>query len=277
MENRRDFICPNPERWKIIFETLCREYEKKYSCKLPSTVVEIRNAGGPPTPLVLNGWVFSSDLDKALRFTETIHWAEKHGLSNLISVEEKDKCYSAGYGREESFEDAFTRRLIQRFNLQEHIKVSDYRNNPDIIKQIPNKSGIYFIFNSYAFSQDDFLETGTGGFFKGKNPNVSKDILQSKWVGDARILYIGKAGGVSVNGHSSRQTLRTRVKSLLDYGNHRPVAHWGGRYIWQCSDSDNFEIYWYSTTEVENATELERELITEFTNYYNKLPFANLR
>ena len=38
----------------------------------------------PPTPLILNGWMFSSDREKLFRWKETIEWAEKNGLSNLI-------------------------------------------------------------------------------------------------------------------------------------------------------------------------------------------------
>lgn len=88
-----DFICPNPKRWNEIFNDLCKEYEKAIRLKLPHTVMEIRKAGGPPTPLILDGWWYSSNLEKSIRWKETIEWAEKNNLLAWTIVDEKDKYY----------------------------------------------------------------------------------------------------------------------------------------------------------------------------------------
>lgn len=86
-----DFICPQPMRWNDIYHDLCAAYENKTGENLPSNVVDIREAGGPPTPLILNGWVFTGDSEKRQRWLETVDWAKKYDLLQLLTVEEKDK------------------------------------------------------------------------------------------------------------------------------------------------------------------------------------------
>ncbi len=90
---KHDFICPNPARWDEIYNDLCKAYEASTEKKLPYTVVEIYNASGPPTPLILNGWVFTNDDDKQKRWQETLLWAEKNSLLYLTKVEEQDKYF----------------------------------------------------------------------------------------------------------------------------------------------------------------------------------------
>ena len=86
-----DFICHQPRRWYEIFKVLRVAYENKTGEKLPSNTVGIREAGGPPTPLILNGWVFTEDNEKRKRWIETVDWAKKHDLLQLLVVEDKDK------------------------------------------------------------------------------------------------------------------------------------------------------------------------------------------
>lgn len=48
------FVCPNPQIWNEIYSKLTEFYKENHEkIKTP-----------PPIPLILNGWVFSSDLDK---------------------------------------------------------------------------------------------------------------------------------------------------------------------------------------------------------------------
>jgi len=93
MQDSKEFTCPMPMRWNEIYKTLCKQYETKTKIKLPTTCMEIFNAGGPPTPLILAGWDYSSDFSKNCRWNETIIWAEKHGLSDFIDVQESDRYY----------------------------------------------------------------------------------------------------------------------------------------------------------------------------------------
>lgn len=70
-------ICPNPGRWHEIYE------------RLLSACAE-RNLTKPPLPLILNGWVGTNDVEKAERWAETVDWAERHGLADLVTVQPQD-------------------------------------------------------------------------------------------------------------------------------------------------------------------------------------------
>lgn len=58
-----------------------------------------RTGDGPPVPLILNGWAFSSDLDKHRRWQNTLEWANQHGLAHLIpELSEAEKYLVAEEG-----------------------------------------------------------------------------------------------------------------------------------------------------------------------------------
>jgi len=76
-------ICPKPVRWKEIYETLARRCSEQ----------GISTA--PPKPLILAGWAYSNDVEKADRWKETVIWAERNGFSELTSIE-PDDWYSVG-------------------------------------------------------------------------------------------------------------------------------------------------------------------------------------
>jgi len=63
-------ICPNPTEWMKI-----------------GKILKIK-AGHPCTPLILNGWVFSSDFEKRNRLTDQIEYA-----SNDPEIYEELKNY----------------------------------------------------------------------------------------------------------------------------------------------------------------------------------------
>lgn len=134
---------------------------------------------------------------------------------------------------------------------------------------IPDNSGIYVVLNNIK-KPLVFLEENPGGRFKGKYPTVDIEILQQKWVDNTHVIYIGKA-------NDSNKKLRSRIKSFLDFGLGKPVGHWGGRYVWQIQNSDDFFIAWKVAKVSESAEELESKLIKKFGEIYGSLPFANLR
>lgn len=128
---------------------------------------------------------------------------------------------------------------------------------------IPHTSGVYIVLYPTT-EHPQFMERGTGGFFKDKNPDVSIEKLQAKWVEKEAVIYIGKA-----------EDLNNRVKQYIDFGSGKPVGHYGGRYIWQIESSDNLTVCW---KDFENAREKEKEMILEFKDEHNgMLPFANLK
>lgn len=128
---------------------------------------------------------------------------------------------------------------------------------------IPHTSGVYIVLYPTT-EHPQFMERGTGGFFKDKNPDVSIEKLQAKWVENEAVIYIGKA-----------EDLNNRVKQYIDFGSGKPVGHYGGRYIWQIESSDNLTVCW---KDFENTREKEKEMILEFKDEHNgMLPFANLK
>ena len=66
-------ICPNPQPWNKIFQSLSR-YSEQTLC----------NPKEPPKPLILAGWNFSSDLEKELRWDETKQWALNNNCTEII-------------------------------------------------------------------------------------------------------------------------------------------------------------------------------------------------
>lgn len=134
--------------------------------------------------------------------------------------------------------------------------------------EIPRLPGVYMVVRPNPVNPD-FLGESTGGHFKGKNPAVAVALLKGKWVEDALVLYVGKAGGPG-----AIATLNSRIRLYMQFGQGKPVGHWGGRYIWQLRHSGNLLVCW-KTSDAAPRT-VENGLIQEFERAYGKLPFANL-
>lgn len=177
-------------------------------------------------------------------------------------------------------DNRFTESIIRKYTTNNCITVKEYKEDPiATIGRVDRVSGVYFVVSYFGNPKGKFLNEGRGGWFKDKNPNVPLEVLEEKWVDNAEILYIGRAGGVSINGNESRATLKQRINTLMRFGCQEPLGHWGGRYLWQHPDCNNFKIYW-SNKEInsKNPVELEKELVGMFKENYNgKRPFANLR
>lgn len=138
-------------------------------------------------------------------------------------------------------------------------------------KDIPQNMGVYVVLRENE-SEPQFVKEGTGGFFKGKDPNVSFSELKTNWIDNEPVVYIGKAGGAN-----SSATLQKRLGQYLRFGQGEDIGHWGGRYIWQLSDSQDLVICWKTLTDNE-PREVEHQMIADFkTAHGGKRPFANLR
>lgn len=135
---------------------------------------------------------------------------------------------------------------------------------------VPKERGVYIILYP-SETAPKFRLIGSGGHFKGKNPNVSLHELNDNWVENTSIIYIGKAGS-----DSGSATLYSRLKQYLDFGQGKPVGHWGGRYIWQLSLAEELLVCWKTTPEHE-PSDVENYLIEYFKEQCGKRPFANLR
>lgn len=130
---------------------------------------------------------------------------------------------------------------------------------------IPDEPGVYVVIRTSG-SDPQFLVEGTGGFFKGKNPNISIQELKVNYVEDAQTVYIGKAG----------TSLRKRIVQLLRFGEGAAVGHWGGRYLWQLADAEKLYIAWKTTPGCDPRI-IEAQMIQEFVSLHGKRPFANLK
>lgn len=77
-----EFVCPQPQKWNEIHQSLKTAWEQAGS-----------QSDVPPIPLILNGWVFSSDFEKKQRWQNTIAWAQQHDCSGLIPELTEDERY----------------------------------------------------------------------------------------------------------------------------------------------------------------------------------------
>lgn len=133
--------------------------------------------------------------------------------------------------------------------------------------KVPDTGGVYLIVYK-QLNTPRFLVEGTGGWFKGKNPNALITSLKNKWISfkstESKVLYIGK----SVN-------LRKRIRLGIKFGKGQPVNKWGGRYIWQINCAAKLAVYFKETS---TPRETEKQLIQAFKDSHGqRLPFANLQ
>ncbi len=135
---------------------------------------------------------------------------------------------------------------------------------------IPKKKGVYLVLFLDGNSPE-FLPVGTGGHFKGKNPNVPVADLNENWVENTIVVYIGKAGK-----DGTKATLQSRLKQYFSFGQGGNVGHWGGRLIWQLRNSMDLIVCWKALPNEDPRT-FEANLIRKFSSEFHKRPFANLK
>ena len=140
----------------------------------------------------------------------------------------------------------------------------DIKTLKETYSQLPREKGVYVVVRMSG-SDPVFLEKGTGGFFKGKNPNVSINKLQDNWIVDSQIMYIGQ----------TTASLQSRISQYLRFGSGMAVGHYGGRYIWQLKDSDNLVFAW-KILPSNDPRAYERTMLEDFLSEHGALPFANL-
>lgn len=136
---------------------------------------------------------------------------------------------------------------------------------------VPADPGVYVVIRK-SRTKPRFLNSSTGGHFKGRDPTVPMDTLKQKWVATANVLYIGKAGG-----RGQRASLRSRIRAFMQFGKGKRRPKWGGRYIWQLADSRDLLVCWKVVSGDRVPADVERELLDGFKIHYGVLPFANLR
>lgn len=148
------------------------------------------------------------------------------------------------------------------------VSVADLRNS---CAGVPDVRGIYVVVRPSS-DEPSFIFPGTGGFFKGKDPNVTVETLGKKWVKGQAVIYIGKAGDPGSNA-----TLQKRIRQYIRFGEGKPVGHQGGCYIWQLADAADLLFAWKPLPDGNPSVE-ESKMIQEFKALNGGMrPFANRR
>lgn len=162
------------------------------------------------------------------------------------------------------------------FDSIDHIRQSGFEGFETVgvlreskCRYVSDKFGVYLVLRPNT-TRPCFLDESKGGHFKGRNPTVAIKALEDKWVDDALVLNIGKAGP------REKRTLKCRLTEYIQFGEGRAVGHQGGRYVWQLRNSDDLLLCWKETPN-DVPRNVEKELIREFKAAYRRLPFANLR
>ena len=69
-------------------------------------------------------------------------------------------------------------QILKQQGFEGFVTIDKLKSDP---YQIPTKQGVYVVLLPQD-SKPAFLENGTGGFFKDKNPNVPISELKANWV-----------------------------------------------------------------------------------------------
>ena len=141
------------------------------------------------------------------------------------------------------------------------VRVEELMSNPKLPE---DEKGVYVVLYTHD-TRPDFMQVGTGGFFKDEDPNVSIEELEANWIDGEQIIYIGKA-----------TSLRDRRSQYMKFGIGKKIGHKGGRYVWQIKDSANLLVCWKRTDE--EPRDVEKKMIAEFKlSHKGRRPFANLQ
>lgn len=138
------------------------------------------------------------------------------------------------------------------------------------IMRIPQGTGVFAVLRPDGF-EPHFLKKSTAGVFKKKDPSLPEAALASEWVGDADVLYLGKAGP----GSKGNRGLRRQIQEFLDFGKGKPPGHWDGRLVWQLAASESLVMAWKEVP-AEEVNWTEARLHADFIAEFGRLPFANL-
>lgn len=167
-------------------------------------------------------------------------------------------------------------------------KINDLKNNGfrgfrtvselwNEMSTIPNIKGVYLVMTP-TLANPTFINPGLGPklYKKKTNPNVSIEELNLNWVNETSVIYIGKAGGYKKDGTEMDATLKSRLRTYLNFGQGKDVRHYGGRYIWQLKNASDLILCWKPTPN-DDPRKIEKQLFEKFINQFGKRSFANLK
>ena len=130
---------------------------------------------------------------------------------------------------------------------------------------IPASPGVYLVLRD-GISFPKFRTPGTGGYFKGKDPNVSISRLRQEWVAGAFVVYVGQSGN-----------LQRRIGQLIQFGRGADIGHWGGRLVWQLAQAEELQLCWKEVVD-NKPGDVKKDILKQFKlKYRGRRPFANLK
>jgi hypothetical protein len=134
---------------------------------------------------------------------------------------------------------------------------------------LPDNPGIYMILRRNK-KPPRFLMKSVGGHFKGKEPSVPLGVLKKNGWSIQLFSTLGRRA-------QGKRRFRNRVRAYMRFGEGEPVAHWGGRFIWQLGGWKDLTVCWKIKVSG-SPREAEKKLILAFKALHEgKLPFANLK
>jgi hypothetical protein len=144
----------------------------------------------------------------------------------------------------------FDRGGLEKLGFTGFVTFGDLRES--WLDYVPKTGGVYAVLRE-SDHPPTYLASNPGGRFKGKDPTVAVSTLEAKWVESCSVVYLGKG-----------DNLQRRLKQYARFGAGDPIGHWGGRYIWQLSDSAELLVAWKRCEEGQTAAELESEIVARF-------------
>jgi hypothetical protein len=168
--------------------------------------------------------------------------------------------------------DSFTHEALQAVGFNGWVSWKRLRDTN--LADVPCTPGVYIVYRADD-SPPRFLQRSPAGWFKSEDPTVPVERLQAEWVPGAHVLNVGKAAmrkhGREIN------ALHERLGEYARYGAGEPIAHRGGRLIWQLAGSDELLVAWHEVTWAETPRAYEQRLLASFVEQYGgRRPFANL-
>jgi hypothetical protein len=165
----------------------------------------------------------------------------------------------------------FDRPDLERFGFVGFVPVATLREMRPMAAVIPNDAvGVYLAYRA-ATQPVSFRRANPAGTWAG-DPTLPIAHLRARWVAGSRVVYIGKAARPSP---SSRNSLRSRIRTYIRFGAGSNARHRGGYPTWQLADSDRLLIAWLVVDAPETAERVEGRLIGAHVRRYGALPFAN--
>ena len=157
------------------------------------------------------------------------------------------------------FEDETKKYLKNKTNIKNIVNVTNISEEEGIYIVTLNDNGKIKISNKTT-AIESYIKNG-----KEVNLLYDKSTLEDKLKKcHKQILYVGKG-----------DSLKTRIKCLVNYANKKCKNHRGGRALWQIEKwEDNLSICW---CEVKNAISIEKKLLELHYKEFGTYPFANWR